>query len=365
MLARGDVEHLPPLLRLASVLTGRGHEVDVYTARAPKGTEAMRIGSRVIELAYQPGYVPGLGKLRRELDWNRAFLAAIRGRRYDVIVANNLQAVPATWLATRAGGRFVYHCHELLELADCSLGQLTYLGLELLARDAALVVCPDALRAERLRRRLGQMPMVVHNAMPLTVPASDGLLRARVAAAGHDATRLLLYQGGMSDTPELRAAIDAAGRLPAGWTLVLLGWSDAAGKELLRRAGPRIFVHPKVRHEDLWPLVSSADVGLVLYSNRTLNERLAAPNKLGEYLMAGLAVAFSPCESLDRLLDREPFARAVDVSSGNSLVESLRPWFDDATLDLARRQARAYACARYNYETEVAPLVSWIEAESA
>lgn len=51
-----------------------------------------------------------------------------------------------------------------------------------------------------------------------------------------------------------------------------------------------IFTLPQVRHNELHELYSSADIGLILYRNDTLNTTFCAPNKLYEFWSYGIPV---------------------------------------------------------------------------
>jgi len=108
---------------------------------------------------------------------------------------------------------------------------------------------------------------------------------------------LLLYQGGLDPYRGLEEIIKAMNYLPSYFKLVLIG--DGRIKEELRqlvREGnliKRVFFHGKVPSHKILSYTKQADIGLVMYKNISQNNYFSTPNKIFEYLLAGIPTVAS------------------------------------------------------------------------
>jgi len=175
---------------------------------------------------------------------------------------------------------------------------------------------------------LGQRPAVVRNTTDLRPPpAPTGVLRRRIGI-GPDVP-LVLHQGAPAPDRGGEQLIDAM-TLVAGAHLVFLGTSPFAGYEdtLRRRAaaaglGDRVRFLPSVPLERLLEHTSDADVGVSLLQDTCENHRLALPNKVFEYLVAGVPVVVSELPELAALVEREGVGWTVDPACSRALAAAL------------------------------------------
>ncbi len=63
-----------------------------------------------------------------------------------------------------------------------------------------------------------------------------------------------------------------------------------------------IFYHPAVSSDVLLGYTASADYGLLFYENSCLNHYYCSPNKIYEYIMAGLPIVVSNLFEMGRLV---------------------------------------------------------------
>lgn len=113
--------------------------------------------------------------------------------------------------------------------------------------------------------------------------------------------RIALYQGNLQPDRGLDHLIRAAAYLERDIVIVLLGKEIGDTltqlETLIANEGvtDRVKILPPVPYAELLDWTASADMGLIIYSpGQSLNVQMCLPNKLFEYLMAGLPVLASP-----------------------------------------------------------------------
>jgi glycosyltransferase involved in cell wall biosynthesis len=105
-----------------------------------------------------------------------------------------------------------------------------------------------------------------------------------------------------------------------------------------------------------------ADIGLVIYESTTLNNYLAAPNKLFAYLMAGLPVAGSNFPGLAQIIGAESVGVTFDPGDASSIQSA----FAELSRSATRRsemgaRSRQLAESRFNWESESGRLLEVYE----
>jgi glycosyltransferase involved in cell wall biosynthesis len=304
------------------------------------------------------------GRARRELRTlfrlARLLARAVRlwreGRRlgrFDVIHANDLDTLPAGFLlARRSGGRLVYDAHELysdFEAPQPVLAPRLILLLEgALARRAdAVVTVSDAVAAElRERLALRATPVVVHNAPARTDVRSVG---------GRNGPLRAIYQGGLGPGRGLDDLVAAA---RAEGVQLAIRIRMVEPDALRSTVDDRVRVLDPVTPDQAVAALANFDVGVIFDRPQSRNSDLSVPNKLFEYLMAGLAVVVPRLETLGELVERERVGLAYDPTDPDGLVEALeRLAADRDALGEMRRRARELALTRLNAEAAAETLV--------
>jgi glycosyltransferase involved in cell wall biosynthesis len=277
--------------------------------------------------------------------------------RFDVVHANDLDTLPAAWLLARASGaRLVYDAHELYtdqEPDPPRLHRAVSRALEgALARRSDAVVTVSEPIADELQQqlRLRGAPVVVLNAPERDEteppPHADGPLRA-------------IYQGAMGPGRPLEDLLVAAEHAPGvQFTLRVAG----ADPDALRRTAtrlPNVEVVDPVAPTELVAALRGYDVGLIINRPVTRNDELVFPNKLFEYLMAGLAVAVPRLPGMTPLVEGEGVGVTYEPGKPDLLGEALVQLdADRPSLVGTKARARALALERFNAEISATTLAS-------
>src|SRR5207248_10079768 len=103
-----------------------------------------------------------------------------------------------------------------------------------------------------------------------------------------------------------------------------------------------------VREDELVAAAAEADVGIIPYKPLIINDRLSCPNKLSQYLHAGLMVVANELPFVKSVLVEAQAGLTYDSAKPNSLVEVVHRIVDDPEL-LQRSQENAVRFARERF----------------
>lgn len=284
----------------------------------------------------------GLGRAARlGLTTLRLRRAGRREGPFDVIHAHDFATLPAGRLLARGSARLVYDAHEIYadqEPRAPGLQRALVRSLEgpLARRADAVVTVSEPIAAElRESLRLERQPLVVLSCPPRTelepAPRGNGPL-------------LALYQGAMGPGRPLEDLVVAA--------------EHAKGVKLTVRVPgaprlPGVEMAEPVEPDELVEAAAAFHVGLVINRPVTRNDELVLPNKLFEYLMAGLAVVVPRLPGLAPLVEGEGIGLTYEPGRPERLGAALTELAqDDERLAVMRAQARQLALERFNAESQ-------------
>ncbi len=252
--------------------------------------------------------------------------------RPDVVHAHDAaMLLPGIVGARLTGAQLVYDSHELatsVPYRERSWAAFVA-GIERLVvpRCAAVITVSEGI-AERLRARyrLARTPTVVRNVSALH-PSGRGGLRERMGIEA--GTPLVLHQGAPAPARGCEVLVEALATLP-GAHLAFLGDPEpgyaASLCELIAARGlqERVRLLGSVALEDLLAHTAEADVGVTLLQDTCLNHRLALPNKLFEYIAAGVPVVAADLPETRRLVEDYGVGWCVAPADPAALAGALR-----------------------------------------
>jgi glycosyltransferase involved in cell wall biosynthesis len=342
-----------PLAGLARGLRRRGRRGAGRAARGATDGGARELGGG----GARPGPLARAYRLLRTLSWYRRGIAAMRRLQPQVVHCNDYNTM---WIGVAAkllaGSALVYDSHELWPdrngRSEPRWWLLACEALFLRIADRNLATSPGHAAAIARRHRVAP-PRVVRNIAER--PAGNG---GRPAFDGERASRgqTIAYVGAVTGSRGLEQAIAALPAAP-GVTLRILGPGSEPYRELLAGLAERRGVSDRVRLAAPMPPqrvveeIAPAAAGAALIQPSCLSYELSLPNKLFEYLAAGLPILASEVPVIREFVERNgvglvvaPDDPAAIAAAMTAIVEPKR----NAELRVAVREASA----RLSWERE-------------
>lgn len=278
--------------------------------------------------------------------------------KWDAIIASDLPAMPAALLLGGiAGVPVVYDAHEYWPEAD--LGSLAYesdfwrcMEQKLLPHAQLRVTVSPGL-ADLMQRESGAPFGVLPNAEPL-----DRAVAAHLAVTPGERSDpcVFLFQGGFARGRGIEALIDAWASVSAGAHLHLRG-PDGFYKDqmaaLARSAGlldRTVFFPPAVREAEMIAAASVAQVGLVPYEPHGQNHMNCCPNKMSQYMAAGIPVLANRTSFVAETVERAGAGLVVDFSDRAALVAAVNLLAGDSALRASQAaKSREHFVSAFNW----------------
>ena len=367
MLVRNRYTNDSRVEKEARTLVAAGYRVSIVADAAPGlPTDEVRDGSEVHRVARRGPSIPGLRFVIHE--WRLA--RRLRALSPTVLHAHDTNAlVPVALTARRLGIPFVYDAHDLwLGRPRRERGRLyfrlsqLYYGLverRLVPRAAAtLTVSPPIVGHLRRRYRLPVVNLVP-NYPEAGAPPERRELRDLAGGAVIDSARpVVLYLGGLMAGRGLEQLVDAIALVP-GAQLVLLGEGVEEGRLLERAAasGASVLVLPPVPPEQVEAYASSATVGVSPIVPSCLNYRYSLPNKLFQYMAAGIPVVASDFRQVREVVEGSGSGVVVDPTRPEAIARGIRRVLaDPAEAAAMGARGRAAVEERFNWGASAAVL---------
>ncbi|MGH2344418.1 MAG: glycosyltransferase, partial [Chloroflexota bacterium] len=417
LLVHNRFEDDPRVSRQARTLEAMGVRPAVLCAGVPAGAEGWRWGARVggVDLFERAAQLTVLGRLRRRVRavqakrrslarkigektpesakyraestapeeptlregrgaaadlWhfvrflygNLAVIRQFRGVGARIIHANDLDVLPAAYLLARAWHAvLVYDSHELWVEQDLPwspfyrrlLGMME--GL-LIRKASAVVTVNGAIAGELARRYKVARPVVVMNC-----PEAPSLAAVDTHRDSDPSLPLqVIYQGLLSPNRGLEQLVDAVAEAP-GIMLTLRGPGILRGplQDRIDRLGlgEQVRLLPPVPMVDLVPALAGFSVGVVPILPVGKSYELCSPNKLFEYMCAGLAVICSDLPVMREVVGEAESGLLVPPGDVAAMARTLSRFAADRPLLLRLREnALRAARDRFNAEHEQAKL---------
>jgi len=373
---------------LSKVLAERGHDVEVVTSdtsgQAKSRLRREKVGDVTVTYINNR-YAPGMGTGRRILSFLgfmiQSSLLAFRMQKADIVFASSTPltiGLPALIASRHSKTRFVLELRDLWPDVPYELGVIrSRNAYRLLKRfenylyrkaDHVITISQGItdLLAPEIAKKTTAFPFG-SNLQLFSATRSDDWKTLN----GITAQYLIVYTGAIGVLNEVDTLVEAANALQDRGTidfhLAIVG--EGRALEQIRalvheRADGRVSLHAAVPVEQVPQILASADIGVILFSSRSQSYRYtASPNKLFDYLAAGLPCLFNFEGPTRELLEHSGCGLAFEAGSVTSLVDALdRLLSDPQRLEAMRTQSRETAEKNFDRNEILLELSKQLEA---
>ncbi|MEW5987751.1 MAG: glycosyltransferase family 4 protein [Chloroflexota bacterium] len=349
----------------AKTLVTAGHQVLVLAVSGrglPRQEVVDGVEVQRVSLSSRRWFRSTLTQGIKYLEYSGRTLRAALAWRADVYHAHNANTLLIAYLAARLRrARLVYDAHELETGRNWGssnvpppLRRLWALPERLVIgrADAVMTVC-DSIADELARLYRIPRPFVVRNVPEYQGRPVANALRQPLGMAQD--IPLIMYQGTVTANRGLEQVIEAMAQLERG-ALVILG--DGPLLEPLRQqveerglAG-RVFLPGRVPLAELPGYTAAADVGLALIQNACLSYYYCLPNKLFEYIQAGVPVLASNFPEMARVVQTHEVGEVVDPADRAAIATALNHLLNDPAYYGRLRQNALTAASHFTWTQE-------------
>jgi glycosyltransferase involved in cell wall biosynthesis len=380
MLVRNPFTHDSRVEREATALARSGYSVTVVAEGRPElPREEEREGYRVLRVARGPARRVGV----RMLEYRGRLIRALRRTEPEIIHAHDANALePAAAVARRLRVPYIYDSHELwTELLNRGapetyfrLARLYYRTVEAVfaPRAAAVITVSPPIAVELRRRYRLREVRLVPNYPELPARSAHRSLRDLAAAAGQPIpldARIVLYVGNIQTGRGIDQLLRALALVPQSVGVFLGGIGPYQGgpeppadvvalaSELGLRERLR-FLEP-VPSSEVIDYAAGADLGVALMLPHSLSFQYSLPNKLFQYMAAGIPVVTSDTPHLREVVGSSGAGLLVDAGDHRAIARAIRTILEDraASGGMGRYGRRAIE-ERYNWEVAARELTA-------
>jgi glycosyltransferase involved in cell wall biosynthesis len=193
--------------------------------------------------------------------------------------------------------------------------------------DAVVTVSDGIARELKRRYRLSRTPRVVYNS-PEVRPIRKGAPDVRSAAGIGMSQPLVVYVGHVKEGRGVPTLIAAAEMIPE-LHIAFVGTEPSLYLQALLPSGPensmlsRIHMISSVPSETLPEFLRTADLGVHPMERTNMNHELAMPNKLFDYVFAGLPVVASDLQEMGTFVKTWNLGSVFEPGDADGLREAI------------------------------------------
>jgi glycosyltransferase involved in cell wall biosynthesis len=172
---------------------------------------------------------------------------------------------------------------------------------------------------------------------------------------------LLIYQGAVNKDRGLEELIEAFNFLPEAYHLLIIGSGDVY-QTLLEKTMElklkQLHFLGQIPFSELAAYTLQADLGVSLEKSTNLNYRYALPNKVFDYIAAGIPILVSPLKELCAILDKHDVGKTLPTHEPKVIAETIKTVFSDEVQLQHWKANTVKARGEYCWEKEEKKLVA-------
>ena len=287
-------------------------------------------------------------------------LKAVRGRRFDVVHANDFDMLATgVKLARRSGAKLVYDSHEIflapgrIDAGESYLESLQSREGKLFQQTSGFITV-NPLVAEHLTD-------FYHPPVEATIIYNGADSFTSHVEPAHEPLRLV-FTGSLNPRYHLPDLVKGFSKYRGKLTLTIFGFDgdyDVIKQQIVASGVSDIVVlNPPVDSSEIVNTITTYDIGLFNLMPAHFNDRFASPNKFFDYLAAGLAVvAPTSAEFVAREIEEAGCGYAYHQQSPNDVLAALDHLIAHPDEVTAMKRAALATAPRFSWDVQKKKLV--------
>ena len=308
VLLLGPLDHDTRVLKSLRFLRSRGPADILCLGKSEQVPDAIAVNFQASRRL-----LPGVSALLLRIRFLAEALRLVCASEACVCYCNDLGALQVGCLLRAIRGpcvRIIYDSHEFAINDRPGEGRLHIFGKYLMERmcigRASGVICVS----DSIANEYGRMYRIPRPTLVLNCPPSQDVVRSdliRTTLGLREDQRICLYQGRLTSGRGIELLMDSFQARQADHDVIVFMGNGPSTQVISDRAAacPRIRILPAVPPQELLLWTASADYGVCFIEDSCLSYRYCLPNKLFEYMMAGIPVLASNTIDVKGLVEKE------------------------------------------------------------
>lgn len=252
-------------------------------------------------------------------------------RNSDILHCNDLGTLPVGVFVKFLFNRkvkIVYDAHEyeihiLSNQSQRSIKLAFYLERFLIKYADKVITVSDSIANEYVRLYGISKPVIVLNC-PSYVNAPKHDLFRKELGIRQDQT-IFLYQGGLSKSRGIEMLIEAFTTANDDKNVIVFMGYGPLESNIRKHAEihNKIFFKQAVSPKILLEYTASADYGILFYEDSCLNHRYCSPNKMFEYLMAGIPIVTSNLVEIKKIVQQYSVGIVAEINTNSGFIDAI------------------------------------------
>lgn len=288
-------------------------------------------------------------------------------RRTDVLVANDLDTLMPNYLVSKLkGARLVYDSHEIFcevpELQHSAFKKGVWKRIErwIFPKLRYVFTVNDSI-AQIYQKEYKIELKVVRNIPAVTERMKEENLSKKELKLPENEKIIVLQGAGINVDRGAEEAVQAM-QYVENAVLLIIGSGDVI--DVLKKMKEELKLEEKVEFigklpfERLMQYTAHADLGLTLDKDTNINYRYSLPNKLFDYIHAGVPVLASNLIEVRNIIERYEIGSWIEHHDPKHIAEKINEALNDSSKLQVWKKNTKIAAAELNWETEEQQLVS-------
>ena len=300
------------------------------------------------------------------LNYNIRLFIFLLSNRFDVAFSNDLDTLPANFIASRLkNAQLVYDSHEYFigvpELAHRKLVRGIWKSLEKFFLPSVKYLFTVNNSIAELYRKDYNINFKVMRNVPL-LPKMEVISKAegRKKYGLPENQFIYILQGsGINIQRGAEEAVEAMQYLEHS-LLLILGGGDVLDllKEKVKQLNlkDKVIFKPRMSYREMMQHTQCADVGLTLDKDTNINYRYSLPNKIFDYIHAGIPVLASDLPEIRKIVEEYNIGLITDTHDPKLLADVMKKLNDPVLVEKWKTNLPA-AAKELNWEKEKTILI--------